>query len=96
MIVGVKQPPLELLQPHTAYLFFSHTHKGQPSNMPLLKRICDLESSLYDYELLADPETGQRLVAFGKYAGYSGMIMALHGLGLTLLQRGIKSSFLVD
>jgi alpha-aminoadipic semialdehyde synthase len=54
-----------------------------------------LKSSLYDYELLSDAQKGQRLVAFGKYAGYSGMIMALHGVGLALLQRGIKSSFLV-
>ncbi len=64
--------------------------------MPLLKRICEAKSSLYDYELLSDPETGERLVAFGKYAGYSGMIMALHGLGLALLQRGIRSPFLVQ
>jgi len=34
-----------------------------------------------DYEKMND-EKGQRVVAFGKYAGIAGMIDILHGLGL--------------
>lgn len=64
--------------------------------MPILKQICSLKSSLYDYELIVDPKMNQRTVAFGRFAGYSGMIMALHGLGLKLLERGIRSPFLVS
>ena len=39
---------------------------------------------------------GQRLVAFGKYAGVSGMINILHGLGLRLLALGHQTPFMVS
>lgn len=38
---------------------------------------------------------GQRVVAFGKWAGYAGMIDILHGLGLRLLALGHNTPFLV-
>lgn len=77
------------------YFCFSHTHKGQPYNMPMLKKFIDSKCTLVDYELLTD-ESGRRLVAFGKYAGYAGMINALHGMGVQLLERGIRTPFLVQ
>jgi alpha-aminoadipic semialdehyde synthase len=49
---------------------------------------------LLDYEKLAD-ERGQRLVAFGKYAGVAGMVNILHGLGLRLLALGHHTPFMV-
>jgi len=38
---------------------------------------------------------GQRVVAFGKYAGMAGMINILHGLGLRLLALGHHTPFMV-
>ena len=37
VILGVKEVPLDLLLDNKTYFFFSHTLKGQPHNMPLLK-----------------------------------------------------------
>jgi hypothetical protein len=41
-------------------------------------------------------ENGQRLVAFGKYAGVVGMIDILHGLGLRFLALGHHTPFMVN
>lgn len=49
---------------------------------------------LIDYEKLMD-EKGQRVVAFGKYAGVAGMVNILHGLGLRLLALGHHTPFMV-
>ena len=48
IIIGLKEIPVEVLQPDTAYVFFSHTIKGQPANMPMLKRCLDLRSTIID------------------------------------------------
>jgi len=40
-------------------------------------------------------ERGQRVVAFGKYAGVAGMVNILHGLGLRLLALGHHTPFMV-
>lgn len=49
---------------------------------------------LIDYEKLVDDE-GNRVVAFGKYAGVAGMVNILHGLGLRLLALGHHTPFMV-
>ena len=49
---------------------------------------------LVDYEKMVN-ERGERVVAFGKYAGVAGMINILHGLGLRLLALGHHTPFMV-
>ncbi|WP_299761209.1 NAD(P)-dependent oxidoreductase [uncultured Pontibacter sp.] len=71
VLMGVKEVPVELLVPNKTYLFFSHTIKKQPHNAKLLRAILDKNITLIDYELLKTPE-GQRVVAFGRYAGIVG------------------------
>jgi alpha-aminoadipic semialdehyde synthase len=39
LILGIKQPELEMILPERAYAFFSHTHKAQKENMPLLDKV---------------------------------------------------------
>ena len=39
IILGVKEMPIDYFTPFSTYLFFSHTIKGQPYNMPLLKNM---------------------------------------------------------
>lgn len=66
--------------PDKTYMFFSHTHKGQSYNMPMLQNILDKNITLLDYELLKDQDS-RRLVQFSRFAGYAGMIDGLHSLG---------------
>ena len=46
-----------------------------------------------DYETMVDDQ-GQRVVAFGKYAGIAGMIDILHGVGVRLLALGHHTPFM--
>ncbi len=71
VLLGVKEVPISWLQPGKTYLFFSHTLKKQGYNRPLLQAILQKKIRLIDYEALTD-ERGQRLIAFGFYAGVVG------------------------
>ncbi|HMX38879.1 MAG TPA: NAD(P)-dependent oxidoreductase [Saprospiraceae bacterium] len=71
VLLGVKEVPIDTLMPGKTYLFFSHTIKKQPYNRPLLQAILEKGIRLIDYEVLTD-ERGQRLIAFGFYAGVVG------------------------
>jgi alpha-aminoadipic semialdehyde synthase len=88
IVIGVKEIPLEVFQPGTTYVFFSHVIKGQPYNMPMLARIIDQGCTLIDYELVCD-DGGRRLIFFGHYAGLAGMIDTLWALGQRLRREGV-------
>ncbi len=79
-MAGVKEIPLERFQSGRPHLFFSHTIKAQPYNMPLLKRVLDEKITLLDYEVVAD-ERGRRTIFFGVQAGLAGMVNTLWSLG---------------
>ncbi len=87
LVIGVKEMPEETFRTGGTYLFFSHTIKGQPYNMPMLKRLMELGCNLVDYETIAD-EKGLRLVFFGTHAGLAGMIDGLWLLGQRLSSEG--------
>ncbi|XP_076945258.1 alpha-aminoadipic semialdehyde synthase-like [Bidens hawaiensis] len=93
LILGIKQPKLEMILPDRAYAFFSHTNKAQKENMPLLDKILAERASLYDYELIVGDE-GKRLLAFGKFAGRAGLVDFLSGLGRRYLSLGYSTPFL--
>jgi saccharopine dehydrogenase (NAD+, L-lysine-forming) len=80
LVFAVKEIPKEFFQSGKTYIFFSHTIKGQPYNMPMLKRMMELECNLIDYERIVN-EKGQRLLFFGTQAGQAGMIDSLWALG---------------
>ncbi|XP_065829633.1 alpha-aminoadipic semialdehyde synthase, mitochondrial-like [Oscarella lobularis] len=92
-IVGIKSIPIDHLIADKTYTFFSHTIKAQPANMPLLDAILQKRIRLVDYEKMVNLE-GRRVVAFGKYAGTTGMINILHGIGLRLLAFGHHTPFM--
>ncbi len=89
VILGVKEIPAQKIEKKT-YVFFSHTIKGQPYNMPMLKKILDEKATLIDYEKIVD-DKGRRLIFFGHFAGYAGMIDALHLLGKKLELMGYRT-----
>ncbi|KAL6274300.1 hypothetical protein ACE6H2_024992 [Prunus campanulata] len=93
LILGIKQPKLEMILPDRAYAFFSHTHKAQKENMPLLDKILAERVSLYDYELIVG-DHGKRLLAFGKYAGRAGFIDFLRGLGYSTPFLSLGASYM--
>jgi len=92
VIFGVKEIPPERLLPGRPHLFFAHVIKGQPSNMAMLRRLLELRCTLIDYETIVGAD-GQRLIFFGRHAGYAGMIDGLWALGQRLLGQGIETAF---
>ena len=90
VVFAVKEIPLDFFEPGKTYMFFSHTIKGQKYNMPMLKKMMELGCNLIDYEKISD-EKGRRLIFFGKYAGYAGMIDTLWAYGQRMKCKGINS-----
>lgn len=80
ILMGVKEVPTKQLIPDKTYFFFSHTIKKQAYNRNLLWAILDKNIKLIDYEVLTN-EKGQRLIAFGKFAGMVGAHNALWTYG---------------
>jgi alpha-aminoadipic semialdehyde synthase len=80
LLIGIKEPPIDMLIPDSVYMVFSHTTKGQTYNRNLLAAFLKKKITLIDYEHITG-SLGQRLVYFGRYAGICGMIDTLHVFG---------------
>lgn len=59
--------------------------------MPLLDKMLEQKIRLIDYECIRDQ--GQRLVAFGRYAGIAGTVDFLRGIGEFLLEKKFQTFF---
>ncbi len=92
IIFAIKEIPIHFFQKDKVYVFFSHTIKGQPQNMPMLKKMMDLGCTLIDYERIVN-EKDQRLLFFGKQAGQAGMIDTLWALGQRLDHENTENPF---
>jgi alpha-aminoadipic semialdehyde synthase len=92
VVIGVKEMPVELFRDNGTYAFFSHTIKGQPHNMEMLRALMAKHCQLIDYETVAD-DAGRRLIFFGRFAGLAGMIDSLWALGRRLEHEGIHTPF---
>ena len=93
VILGIKEIKSEDLIPDKAYLYFSHTIKGQSYNMPMLQKLLDLNCTLIDYERMVD-QNDQRLIYFSYHAGVAGIIDTIWSLGQRLAWEGINSPFI--
>ena len=71
LLLGVKEVQIADLIPNKKYLFFSHVIKKQPYNKELLRTILKKNIQLIDWECLTG-KNGQRIIAFGRYAGIVG------------------------
>jgi saccharopine dehydrogenase (NAD+, L-lysine forming) len=80
ILMGIKEVPIENLIEGKTYLFFSHTIKKQPYNKKLLQAILKKKIRMIDYEVIKD-KLGNRLVAFGRYAGIVGAYNGLWAYG---------------
>lgn len=92
IIIGVKEIPINEILPNKTYLFFSHTLKKQKYNMPMLKVLSEKKATLIDYELIKN-ENEKRLVFFGDYAGYAGIINTLWAFGRRIYWEGNNTLF---
>ncbi len=93
LVMAVKEIEVKNIHANKAYLYFSHTIKGQDYNMPMLQHILDTGATLLDYELIRDDQN-RRLVFFGRHAGLAGMVNTLWSYGQRLKVLGIDSPFL--
>jgi alpha-aminoadipic semialdehyde synthase len=89
---AVKEIPIEAFERNKTYVFFAHVIKGQPYNMPMLKRMMDLGCNLIDYEKVTD-RAGRRLIFFGRHAGLAGMLDTLWAFGQRLALEGTTTPF---
>jgi alpha-aminoadipic semialdehyde synthase len=95
VVLAVKEIPQQLFRKGVTYVFFSHTIKGQPYNMDMLRRLIELKCNLIDYERILN-DAGQRLIFFGRHAGMAGMIDTLWGLGQRLRHENVTPNPLCD
>ncbi|PHI18371.1 alanine dehydrogenase [Lewinellaceae bacterium SD302] len=71
LLLGIKEVPIDNLIPNKTYCFFAHVIKEQPYNQKLLLALLEKNIRHVDYEVLTD-ELGNRLIAFGYFAGMVG------------------------
>lgn len=92
ILFAIKEIPLKVFERDKVYIFFSHTAKGQPHNMPMLKHMAELGCTLIDYEKMVDDQ-GRRVLFFGRQAGFAGMIDTLWSCGRALKADGLETPF---
>ena len=90
---GIKEVPIQQLIPGKTYFFFSHTIKKQAYNRDLLRAVVDKNITMLDYEALKNV-SGERIAAFGRWAGIVGAYNALWTYGkktdLYLMKRAFE------
>ena len=89
VLLGVKEVPINELKEGKTYCFFSHTHKKQVYNRPLLQAVLDKKIHLIDYEVLTN-DKGMRLIAFGFFAGMVGAHNGIVTYGLRTGKYNLK------
>ncbi|MBL7863609.1 MAG: alanine dehydrogenase [Cyclobacteriaceae bacterium] len=93
ILMGIKEVQIPDLIANKTYFFFSHTLKKQPHNKQLLQEVLKKKIRLIDYEALKDSQ-GNRLVAFGRFAGivgaYNGLMTYGQRFGLFSLRRAFE------
>jgi len=81
ILMGIKEVDKRSFIPGKKYLFFAHVGKKQPHNREMFREMLYKKITLIDYEYLTT-ENGQRVVAFGRYAGIVGAYNGLRARGI--------------
>ncbi|MBE0666350.1 MAG: alanine dehydrogenase, partial [Bacteroidales bacterium] len=92
ILMGVKEVDKRLFIEGKTYLFFAHVAKKQEYNRSMLQEILSKKVRLIDYEYLAT-DKGQRVVAFGRWAGIVGAYNALRARGIKTNRFRLKPAF---
>lgn len=81
ILLGIKEVDKETFISGKTYLFFAHVGKKQSSNREMFRRMAGKNITLIDYEYLTT-DKGERVVAFGRWAGIVGAYNGLRALGI--------------
>jgi alpha-aminoadipic semialdehyde synthase len=93
VVFGLKEIAIDEIRQNTAYLCFSHTHKGQVKNQKMLQVFKDRLTTLMDYELMVNDKGARVITAFTYYAGYAGMVDTIWAVGQRYKKAGISHPF---
>ncbi|HOO99877.1 MAG TPA: NAD(P)-dependent oxidoreductase [Bacteroidales bacterium] len=92
ILLGVKEVDRRTFIPGKTYMFFAHVGKKQPYNREMLREMAEKKISLIDYEYLTT-DTGERVVAFGRWAGIVGAYNGLRARGLKTNRFRLKPAY---
>ncbi|HUW92419.1 MAG TPA: NAD(P)-dependent oxidoreductase [Bacteroidales bacterium] len=92
ILMGVKEVDKRLFIEGKTYLFFAHVAKKQEYNRGMLQEILHKRVRLIDYEYLTT-DKGQRVVAFGRWAGIVGAYNALRARGIKTNRFKLKPAY---
>jgi len=92
ILMGVKEVDRRTLIPGKTYLFFAHVAKKQPHNRAMFSDMANKKISLIDYEYLTI-EKGERVVAFGRWAGIVGAYNGLRARGIRTNRFKLKPAY---
>lgn len=93
ILMGVKEVDKRTFVPGKTYMFFAHVGKKQPHNQEMLHEMALKGISLMDYEYLTT-DKGERVVAFGRWAGIVGAYNGLRANGLKTNRFNLKPAHL--
>jgi len=92
ILMGVKEVDKRTFIPGKTYLFFAHVAKKQPHNLDMFRAMAENNLRLIDFEYLTTDE-GQRVVAFGRYAGIVGAYNGLRARGIKTNKFKLKPAY---
>jgi saccharopine dehydrogenase (NAD+, L-lysine forming) len=92
ILMGIKEVDRRTLIEGKTYLFFAHVAKKQHHNRELLREIIRKKIRLTDFEYLSTPR-GDRVVAFGRYAGIVGAYNGLRARGINTNKFRLKPAY---
>lgn len=88
----VKEVDKSTFIPGKTYLFFAHVAKEQPYNREMFRTMVENSIRLIDYEYLTK-ENGERVVAFGRWAGIVGAYNGLRARGIRTDRFSLKPCY---
>ena len=92
ILMGIKEVDRQTFIPGKTYLFFAHVGKKQPYNRDMFRDMAEKNIRLIDYEYLTT-DTGERVVAFGRYAGIVGAYNGLRARGIKTNRFRLKPAY---
>lgn len=92
ILMGVKEVDRRTFIPGKTYMFFAHVAKKQEQNREMFRDMASRGITLVDYEYLTT-DKGERVVAFGRWAGIVGAYNALRARGIRTNRFKLKPAY---
>jgi len=92
ILMGVKEVDHRTFIPGKTYMFFAHVAKKQEQNREMFRNLVARGITLVDYEYLTT-DKGERVVAFGRWAGIVGAYNALRARGIRTNRFRLKPAY---